>query len=390
MKRSIILIMDGFGCGELPDAELYNDVGSNTLLHISKQIGEMNLPNLEKLGLGKLCDISGLQSNIDTFSAFGKMNEKSPGKDSVTGHWEISGIELDHAFPVYPNGFPDSIINEFERLTGYKTFGNIPASGTQIIKELGEEHLRTGKLIIYTSADSVFQIAAHESILSIDELYRCCDIARKLLDGEHKVGRVIARPFVGENAASFIRTKYRKDYSVIPPEDTIFDILLKNNIDTVGVGKIDDLFGGKGIKHKIHSKGNRECIEATIKAINDFPESMIMTNLVDFDMLYGHQRDTKGYYEELKLFDEELGNLLDSLKDDDLLIITSDHGNDPTFHGTDHTREYVPLLIYHNKINKNINLGTRASFADVGKTLADFFELNGDQLKGQSFYKEIY
>lgn len=389
MKRALILVMDGLGCGALADAESYGDSGANTISHITEKKGEIDLPHLESIGFGKIDSVNGIRKVESYRGAFGKMSEKSPGKDSVTGHWELSGIRLNQAFPVF-DFFPDEILKPFIEQTGRGVIGNKVASGTAIIKELGEEHMKTGKWIVYTSADSVFQIAAHEDIVPLEELYRACEIAREILRGKNEVGRVIARPFIGDRADNFTRTKYRKDYSVLPPEDSIFDILQKRGVETVGIGKIDDLFAGKGIQHKIKAKGNRACMKASLEALDDYKSALIMTNLVDFDMLYGHQRDVDGYYHELLRFDVELGEIISKMSDEDLLILSSDHGNDPTHSGTDHTREYVPLLLFHKKMHGAINLGTRSTFADLAESLLEFFDIENESFHAKSFYKEIY
>jgi phosphopentomutase len=390
MKRAIILVMDGFGCGEQADSATYGDSGANTLKHIAEHINPLPLPNLNSLGLYFLDQSATIKPKHTTGGAFAKMREYSPGKDSVTGHWEIAGIHLDQPFPIFEHGFDESILGPFKAKTGRGVLGNKPASGTAIIKELGEEHLATGDLIVYTSADSVFQIAANEAIVPVEELYEYCEVAREILRGKNEVGRVIARPFVGTSAENFTRTKYRKDYSVVPTSDSIFDLCVKAGIPTVGIGKIDDLFGSKGIQHAIKSKGNRDCIKSTFDALKEYPDGLIMINLVDFDMVFGHQRDVQGYYDELITFDAELGELLGMLTDDDMLFITSDHGNDPTHQGTDHTREHVPLLVYSPKLKAQVDLGTRSSFADVGQTIAELFGLDQNALCGESFLNELH
>jgi phosphopentomutase len=384
MKRAIILVMDGVGVGELPDAENFGDKGANTLLHIKNKISDFSLKNLEKMGLLHLIS----EKSEQTIAAFGKMNEVSPGKDSVSGHWEIAGNQLNFAFPTYPNGFPSEVLEPFTKKTGRNILGNKPASGTKIIDELAEEHIKSGDLIVYTSADSVFQIAAHEEVVPHEKLYEYCEIAREILRGEHEVGRVIARPFLGNEKDGYFRTKYRKDYSVIPKEETILDIFTEKGLETIGIGKIDDLFGGKGVQTKLPVKGNRECVKETIRQLKNDSEGIIFTNLVDFDMNFGHQRDIKGFYNELKTFDAELEEILQNLKDEDILFITADHGNDPTFKGTDHTREYVPLLVYGKNI-KPKNLGIRTSFSDISKTVLEYFEIESGSIKGKSFLKEI-
>lgn len=389
MKRAIILVMDGFGCGEQADSIAYGDAGANTLAHIAETCGKLNLPNLSSIGLAEIDENAVLPAATKRPSAFAQMQEFSPGKDSVTGHWEIAGLHLKQPFPVFENGFGENILAPFRAQTGRGVLGNKPASGTAIIDELGEEHLASGDLIVYTSADSVFQIAANEAIVPVEQLYEYCEIAREILRGENEVGRVIARPFVGEKAGSFTRTKYRKDYSVIPEDESLFDLFLRHNRETIGIGKIHDLFGGKGVKHAIKAKGNRDCMVETMRALENFSEGLFMTNLVDFDMLFGHQRDVQGYFDELHTFDEELGRVFAAMTEDDMLFITSDHGNDPTHHGTDHTRERVPLLVYGKTLKEQTNLGTRTSFADVGKTIADCFGLGDNTLQGTSFRADL-
>jgi len=387
MRKAVVLVMDGVGCGELPDAHLYGDSGTNTIAHVAKN-ASLSIPVLESFGFGNITPITGVKKVAEPLASYGKMVEVSPGKDSVTGHWEIAGMELSHPFPTYENGFPPEIISLFEERTGRGTLGNYPASGTAIIEELGEEHMSTGKLIVYTSADSVFQIAAHQDVVPYKTLYEYCEIAREILRGVHEVGRVIARPFIGSKSEGFTRTKYRKDYSVTPFDPTIFDLLQEKNIPTIGIGKIDDLFGGKGIQKKVISKGNRECMISTIEEIKSNDSGLIMTNLVDFDMLFGHQRDVEGFAKELNTFDKELQNVIDVLDENDVLFLTADHGNDPTHSGTDHTREYVPVIAFQ-KSKKGKPLGVRNSFADIGSTIADFFNVDKRLLKGESFYNTL-
>lgn len=385
-RRIILVVLDSVGIGELPDAKEYGDEGSNTLVNLSRAVGGLKLPNLTKLGLGNITEIEGVSKVNKPSAAFGKMQQLSKGKDTTTGHWEISGIVLDVPFRTYPNGFPSEIITEFEKLIGMKTLGNVVASGTEIIKVLGEEHVKTGYPIIYTSADSVFQIAAHEEIIPLERLYEICQIARKLLTGEHQVGRVIARPFIGE-IGDFSRTPNRRDYAVLPPHDTILDVLKKNEFEVMAVGKIEDIFAGRGITHAVHTKNNADSIERTISSLGFVEGGLIFSNLVDFDMLYGHRNDVEGYAKALHEFDTALPDIIASLTEEDILIITADHGNDPTTPSTDHSREYVPLLVYGEKI-KGIDLGIRKSFADIGATIADYF--NTEKLKhGQSFLDEI-
>jgi len=391
-SRVIIIVLDGFGVGALPDAKDYNDEGANTLIHVYQSILDFNLPNLAKLGLYNLIE-NYKSEKCKVEGCYGKMAELSKGKDTTTGHWEISGLVVEKPFPTYPNGFPKEVIEEFEKRIGRKTIGNFPCSGTEILKILGEEHLRTGYPIVYTSADSVFQIAAHEEVIPLDELYRYCEIARDMLGKppfeQHNVARVIARPFVGTNKENFRRTENRRDFSIKPFSKTILDYIKESGGKVVGIGKIEDIFAQQGLTDIIHSKNNVESVEATMEVIKSSFDSktLVFTNLVDFDTLWGHRRLVREYYEGLKFFDEKLKEIIDLLKEEDLLIITSDHGNDPTYTvHTDHTREYVPLLVYSK--NKNFvpgkNLGVRKTFADVAKTIDKIFNLNKIQI-GESF-----
>jgi len=385
--RVILIILDACGIGALPDAHLYNDQGSNTIANTAGAVGGLKLPNLEGLGLGNIDAISGVNPNPQATANFGKMAELSAGKDSTSGHWEIMGLITQRPFPVYPNGFPPEVIQAFEKATGKKTLGNKPASGTEIIKELGEEHVRTGKPIVYTSADSVFQIAAHEDVIPVNELYQMCTTARNLLVGEHAVVRVIARPFVGA-PGSFKRTERRKDFSLPPPSDTVLDILKKNGLPVVGLGKIEDLFAGKGLTHSIHTRNNSDGVDKLIEVVGEFKQGIIFINLVDFDMLWGHRNNPQAFAAGLEEFDRRLPEVTDRLQKDDVLIITADHGCDPTTPSTDHSREYVPLLVYGQSIARSKNLGVRKSFADVGATIADIFGVNGTG-QGKSFFEEI-
>jgi len=392
-RRVILIVLDSCGIGELPDAHLYHDEGSNTIVNTAKAVGGLKLLNLEKLGLGNIDRIPGVNSNIETLGSYGKMAELSVGKDSTSGHWEIMGLVLKKPFPLYPHGFPPEIIESFEKAIGSKILGNKPASGTEIIKELGEEHMRTGYPIVYTSADSVFQIAAHEEIIPVDKLYEMCMKARRILSagsigtGEHGVARVIARPFVGK-PGSFKRTERRKDFSLPPPEDTVLDILKKNGIPVIGIGKIEDLFAGHGLTESIHTKNNSDGMDKLIEAIKKFEKGLLFINLVDFDMLWGHRNDAQAFALGLEDFDRRLSEVLNLLKLDDLLIITADHGCDPTTPSTDHSREYVPLLVYGKLIKNNVNLGTRKSFSDIGKTIAGIFGVGGTR-NGESFLKDL-
>lgn len=384
MNNFIVIILDGVGVGELPDAELYGDKGSNTLGNISKALGNISLPNLQKFGLGNIIPINGIEPVQKPMASFGKMNEVSKGKDSTTGHWEISGLKVDFNFDYFPNGFPDEIIKKFIELTGVKgVLGNKPASGTEIINELGDEHIKTGFPIVYTSADSVFQIAAHEKHFGLENLYRICEITRnQILIPPLVVGRVIARPFIGENG-NYTRTTNRKDYSLDPPSKTILDYLQQNGINTIAIGKVNDLFNHRGINVSEHTKSNSEGMKTLLEYVSMVSSSFVFVNLVDFDVYFGHRNDPQGFYNALKEFDDFLPILLNKLGENDRLIITADHGNDPTTPSTDHSREYVPLL-YYGKNKRSNNLGTRSTFADVGKTVAEYFKVNTD-LFGESF-----
>lgn len=388
MKRAIVIILDGAGIGELPDADKYGDLGSNTLMNLAKKVGGLNIPNLGKLGLGCIKPIKGVSCYDEPIGNFGKMAEISPGKDSTTGHWELGGLILNKAFPTYPDGFPDEIINEFTKKTGYEVIGNIAASGTEIIKNLGEEHLRTGKLIVYTSADSVFQIAANEKVISLEELYRVCELSRKLLKGQHEVARVIARPFTGTNIDNFKRTKYRKDFSLKPLGKTILSILNENNIPTIAIGKINDLYANEGISESMITKSNEEGMSALMQSLSKYDNGLIMANLVDFDMLWGHRNDSLGFKDGLETFDDWLADFLRNLDEQDLLILTADHGNDPTTPSTDHSREYVPVLCYGQLFKSGVNLGVRKTFADLHATLAEYFSVPKTE-NGESFLPMI-
>ena len=388
-KRAIVIIIDGVGVGELPDADLYGDVGSDTLGNLSRKTGGLNLPNLESLGLGCIHSILGLGCPDDPKGSYGKLAESSPGKDSTTGHWEIGGLVLDKPFPTYPDGFPVDIIKEFTRQTGMGILGNYAASGTEIIKDLGEEHLKTGNPIIYTSADSVFQIAAHDDVIPLKKLYDICQISRDILQGDHAVARVIARPFIGENSQTFVRTKNRKDFSLQPTGNTLLKNLFNHKIPTIAIGKINDLYAYDGISESILTKTNDEGMKALEDSLKKYTSGYIMANLVDFDMLWGHRNDVSGFKRGLEEFDSWLGTFLPKLDKNDILMITSDHGNDPTTPSTDHSREYVPLIAYGKRIRKGIDFGIRNTFADCQATLAEFFSIAKTQW-GESFFKLIY
>ncbi|NLC54209.1 MAG: phosphopentomutase [Firmicutes bacterium] len=387
-RRVFLVVLDGVGIGALPDAALYGDEGSNTLGNLAAEVGGLRVPFLTTLGLGRIEPLAGVPAVANPLGAYGKMAEASAGKDTITGHWEMTGVVLDRPFPVYPNGFPDEIITPFAEAIGRGVLGNKAASGTEIIEELGPEHLATGDPIVYTSADSVFQIAAHEEIIPIDELYQICTTARKLLQGEHQVARVIARPFIGK-PGSFTRTKRRKDFSVVPPEETILDRLVASGIGVVGVGKIQDIFSGRGLTASYHTGDNVSTLEQllVLGAELDGP-ALVFANCIDFDSLYGHRNDSAGFAAALTTADGYLERVAAQLRPEDVLIITADHGGDPTTPSTDHSREYVPLLVAGPSVRPGVALGVRASFTDVAATIADLFGLVGWG-KGTSFFQEV-
>lgn len=387
MNNFFIIVLDGVGVGELPDADFYGDAGSNTLANIANSVDGLTLPNFQKLGLGNIIPIKGLGENHKPLASFGKMSELSRGKDSTTGHWELSGLFVETDFGYFPNGFPKNITDKFLEVTGCLGFlGNKAASGTEIIEELGDEHVKTGFPIIYTSADSVFQIAAHQEIIPLEKLYEICDKTRnEVLVDPLKVGRVIARPFLGKSG-SYERTVYRKDYSLDPPSETVLDLLQNNKINTVAIGKINDLFNYRGISVQVKSKSNKEGFEHLIRASNEYRNSLIFINLVDFDVYFGHRNDVEGFAKALKELDNILPVFLENLHQTDRVIFTADHGNDPTTPSTDHSREYVPVL-YFGKNKSVTNLGIRNTFSDVGKTVADYFDIKND-LRGASFINE--
>ncbi|MGL5314467.1 MAG: phosphopentomutase [Peptostreptococcaceae bacterium] len=375
-NRAFLIVLDSVGIGELEDAKEYGDVGANTLCNLAKQAGGVNLPNLQKMGLGNIAPIKGVEHVKSQIAYSTKCGELSKGKDTITGHWEMAGICIKEPFKVFTEtGFPKELIDELEEKSGHKFIGNISASGTEIIKNLGEEHVKTKSLILYTSADSVLQIAANEEIIPLEELYRVCEIARKItLKEEYKVGRIIARPFVGTNKDNFKRTSNRKDYALKPPTKTVLDALCDKNLDVVGIGKIGDIYSYQGITKSIKSKSNEAGMNEIISiAKEDLYKGLVFLNLVDFDALYGHRRDVEGYKGALEDFDYQLGNLIDELKEDDLLIITADHGNDPTFKGTDHTREYVPVIVYSKGLKEPKEMPVLSTMADIGVTILDNF-----------------
>ncbi|ABP67894.1 phosphopentomutase [Caldicellulosiruptor saccharolyticus DSM 8903] len=386
--KVVLIVLDSVGVGQLEDAKLYGDEGSNTLSNTSYAVGGIELKNMYKLGIGNITDIKGTPPNPNPIGAFGKSKEKSKGKDTITGHWEIAGVVLEEPFKTFPNGFPEELIEEFERQIGRKVLGNKVASGTEIIKELGEQHMKTGYPIVYTSADSVFQIAAHEDVIPLDELYRICEIARKMLVGKWLVARVIARPFIGKGRNSFVRTYNRKDFAVEPPYETLLDNVKEAGLEVVGIGKIEDIFAKRGLSMSIHTEGNMDGINKTLQAMDEVKDGLIFTNLVDYDMLYGHRNDPIGYAKALLEFDERLPEIIEKLEKEDILIITADHGCDPTTSSTDHSREHVPILIYGQKIKKGYNLGVRESFSDIGQTVAEYLKVKTLR-NGESFLKEI-
>jgi phosphopentomutase len=388
IKRVILLIFDACGVGALPDAADYGDSEAATIPNIARELNGLKMPNCQKLGLGNIIPINGLRPAERPVGSYGKMAAKSVGKDSTSGHWEIAGVILDRRLPVFPNGFPPKLVEKFEKKAGVKTIGNCTASGTEIIDKLGQQHKQTGEIILYTSADSVFQLAAHEDIIPLNRLYEICQIARELLTGQHAVGRVIARPFIGQ-PGQFIRTSNRKDFSLEPATDTILDKLTAKKIPVVSIGKIYDLFAGRGFSKKISAKNNNEVMAKVIDELTKTDYGLIFANLVDFDMLWGHRNDTKSFGHGLEAADKELGKLLEKLKEDDLLIITADHGCDPTLkYSTDHTREYVPLLVYNKRMKTGKNLGRRETFSDISSTLAEIFEID-NVFQAKSFLSEL-
>ena len=387
MSRVIWMVIDSVGIGALPDSQKFGDVNVDTLGNIVRSCKGIKIPNMIKLGLANIEGVDSLENIESPIGCYGRCSEVSKGKDTTTGHWEMTGVLVETPFKTFENGFPKDIIEEFERRSNRKVIGNKPASGTAILDELGEQHMNTGEVIVYTSADSVFQIAAHEEIVSLDELYKMCEIAREIMMGDNAVARIIARPFIGKPGA-FERTSNRRDYSLSPFEDTVLDNIKKSNLDVIGIGKIEDIFNKQGITEAIHTHDNMDGVDQTINYMKKETKGLIFTNLVDFDSKYGHRRDVEGYKNALEEFDARIPEILENMNDDDVLIINSDHGNDPTYKGTDHTREYIPVLVYGKNLKSGLNLGTRNSFADIGATVADI--LNVEMPKhGQSFKKEI-
>jgi phosphopentomutase len=387
INRAIVIVLDACGIGEAPDTAAFGDTGSNTIVHTAEAVGGLNCPNLERMGLGHLDEIMGIAPAQAPIASYATMREQSAGKDSTSGHWELTGLVLDQPFPVYPNGFSREIIGRFTAETGRGVLGNLPASGTEIIKELGDRHCETGELIVYTSADSVFQIAAHEGVVPINELYRYCRIAREILQGDDAVGRVIARPFVG-TSGNYLRTSGRRDFSLSPPRPTLLNHLMDRGIETVGIGKIDDLFAGNGLSVKIHTESNIDGMNRTIAACADYKTGLILTNLIETDMLWGHRNDPRGFANALEQFDKDLGRLLAAMAPHDVLFVSADHGCDPTTPSTDHSRELVPLLAYGPAIRAGVNLGRRECFADLAATIADVFGVTHPEA-GTSFWMSI-
>ncbi|MFE4045332.1 phosphopentomutase [Priestia sp. YIM B13490] len=387
-KRVFLIVMDSVGIGESPDAEKYNDKGADTFGHIAEHCNGLRMPNMAKLGLSNIREIKGIDKAEKPLAYYTKMQEASAGKDTMTGHWEIMGLDIDTPFNVFPDGFPEELISQLEEKTGRKIIGNKPASGTEILDELGKQHMETGDLIVYTSADSVLQIAAHEEIVPIDELYKICEIARELtLDDPYMIGRVIARPFLGE-PGNFTRTSNRHDYALKPFGRTVMNELKDNDIDVIAIGKISDIYDGEGVTKSLRTKSNMDGMDKLVDTLNMDFTGLSFLNLVDFDALYGHRRDPQGYGQALEEYDARLEEVFDLLKEDDLLIITADHGNDPVHHGTDHTREYVPLLVYNKGMQEGKELSIRQTFADIGATVAENFGVAMPK-HGKSFLKEL-
>ncbi|MBS4199562.1 phosphopentomutase [Bacillus sp. FJAT-49732] len=387
-KRIHLIVLDSVGIGEAPDAAAFNDEGADTLGHIAEKMNGLKMPNMEKFGLSNIKKIKGISETEHPLAYYTKMQEASKGKDTMTGHWEIMGLITSHPFKVFPNGFPELLISQLEQASGRSVIGNIPASGTEILERLGEEHMKTGALIVYTSADSVLQIAAHEEIVPIDELYEICEKARKMtLVDEYKVGRVIARPFVGE-PGNFKRTANRHDYALKPFDKTVMNELKDAGLDVIAIGKINDIYDGEGITKALRTISNMDGVDKLLDVIEQDFTGLSFVNLVDFDALYGHRRDPDGYGKALEEFDDRIPEIIERLKEDDLLIITADHGNDPIHHGTDHTREFVPLIVYSKQFNGGGELPLRKTFADLGATVANNFHIKW-QGEGESFLERL-
>jgi phosphopentomutase len=387
LKRAILVVLDGVGVGANPDAHAYGDDGASSLEHCAQAVGGLALPNLGSIGLGNITPIKETPPTDHARGAFGRMAEAAAGKDSTSGHWEMAGVVLHKPLPTYPHGFPPEVVEPFEKAIGRKVIGNKAASGTEIIKELGEEHMRTGRPILYTSADSVFQIAAHQDVIPLPELYHMCEIARHMLTGEHAVGRVIARPFIG-TPGNFKRTEHRRDFSLQPLGTTLLDLLKDSGKDVIGLGKIEDLFAGQGLTQSDHTETNSDSMKATLRWLEQDFNGLLFVNLVEFDMLWGHRRDSQGYAQALRDVDMWFAQVQEVMQAGDAIFFTADHGVDPTFRGTDHTREHVPLLAYGAPVRAGVNLGTRSTYADLGQTLAQAFSV-GQLPAGTSFAHEI-
>ncbi|MBN2547575.1 MAG: phosphopentomutase [Anaerolineales bacterium] len=388
LQRIIVIVLDGVGAGEAPDAHAYGDEGSNSLANTARAIGGLKMPHMMELGLGYITPILGVPPVDSPKGAYGKMQPQSAGKDTISGHWELMGIHLPTPLPTYPEGFPPEVIEEFTRRTGLEILGNKPASGTEIIKELGVEHMRTGKPIVYTSADSVFQIAAHEEIIPIEQLYRLCQVSREMLTGPHAVGRVIARPFLGSAPENFWRTEHRRDFPLLPSSKTMLEKLVEAGYQVFSVGKIDDIFAHRGITHSNHTTNNHDSLLALQEALSEDFSGVLFANLIEFDMIFGHRNDPAGYAAALEKVDESVPEIQRRMKPSDIAMFVADHGVDPTTPSTDHSREYVPLLVFGPAV-KSGNLGTRETFADVAATIAEAFSLT-PPLLGKSFLKEVF
>jgi phosphopentomutase len=388
LKRAILVVLDGVGVGANPDAAAYGDEGASSLEHCARAIGGLQLPHLGRLGLGNITPVVGTPPTAHAAGAYGRMAEAAAGKDSTTGHWEMTGVVLRKPLPTYPEGFPPEVVEAFEQAIGRQVMGNTAASGTEIIQELGEQHMRTGQPILYTSADSVFQVAAHQEVLPLEELYHICQVAREqIMIGEHAVGRVIARPFLGR-PGHFTRTEHRRDFSLAPPGPTLLDVLKKAGRDVIGIGKIEDLFAGRGLTARDHTETNREGMQATLDWLERDFSGLLFVNLVEFDMLWGHRRDSQGYAQALREVDEWFVHVQQQMRSGDMIVFTADHGVDPTYRGTDHTREHVPLLIHGEPVQAGVDLGVRPTYADLGQTLAQAFDV-GPLAAGTSFARSI-
>ena len=387
IKRAILVVLDGVGVGANPDARAYGDDGASSLEHCAQAVGGLELPNLGRIGLGNITPILGTPPAENALGSYGRMAETAAGKDSTTGHWEMTGLVLHKPFPTYPHGFPASLVKQFEKAIGREVLGNKAASGTEIIKELGEEHLRTGRPILYTSADSVFQLAAHQDVIPLEELYNMCRIARGMLTGEHAVGRVIARPFTG-TPGNFTRTEHRRDFSLPPVGTTLLDMLKDGGKEVIGIGKIEDLFAGRGLTRRDHTETNKDGMAATLGWLERDFTGLLFVNLVEFDMLWGHRRDSQGYAQALRDVDKWFARVQKVMRSEDAIFFAADHGNDPTYRGSDHTREQVPLLAYGQPVRAGVNLGMRSTFADLGQTVAQAFDVS-PLVAGTSFAHEI-